>query len=544
MTPNPKREAIANLAFLKRVFSIPEHDKATLVQLEKKLSENLNEFLTQSKVAGEISIDELAIKFLNTTLPETPRFVSDHVSYLLKDVIPYCVNTGSPKFIGHMTSAIPYFLHSLSKCMVALHQNVVKIETSRSFTFLERQTLGILHRLVYQAPQEFYDQYTHHRHTSLGLQCSGGTIANVTALWVARNKFIHQILGHDCKSPNLIDAIRESGYHNLCIFVSQRGHYSLQKAADLLGIGKHNLINIPVQANHKINFRELKKKYQQCLKDKIYPLAVVGIAGTTETGNIDPLIQLADFCDEKKIHFHVDAAWGGAVLFSNQYKHLLKGIERADSVVIDGHKQLYLPMGIGMLLFKDPNLTKFIEQQTNYIIRKGSFDLGKRNLEGSRAGMALLAHSALHILGKKGYEILIDQNIYKSFRFSKMIEEHTHFEIISSPELNILTYRFIPHQASNQPNHEKVQQELSELNTSLQKHQREKGISFVSRTTFRNPEPDGPSITVLRVVLANPHTEEYHLEEILEEQCDIGFKLLNDKTKYPLLNRESQTTEY
>ena len=82
------------------------------------------------------------MEFKNSKIPDEPKFVQEQVDYLMEQVIPYCVNTGSPKFIGHMTSAIPYFLQSLSKCMAALHQNVVKIETSRSFTFLERQTLS------------------------------------------------------------------------------------------------------------------------------------------------------------------------------------------------------------------------------------------------------------------------------------------------------------------------------------------------------------------------------------------------------------------
>ena len=524
MAKQKNSKAIANLSYLKRVFSIPGDEMATLHKLEKKLSLNLDEFLKESKVAGEISLETLSKIFSDINLPEDPCFVTDQVNYLLKNVIPHSVHTGSPKFIGHMTSSIPYFLLSLSKCMVALHQNVVKIETSRSFTFLERQTLSVLHRLCYNKSPQFYKKYVQKRNATLGIQCSGGTVANITAMWIARNAFIEEYCGKNKDEQSLVQALLKSGYQNCCILVSQRGHYSLKKAADLIGLGQQGIRVIPVTSKHCMDMKSLKTAYKACLKEKIKPIAVVGIAGTTETGSIDPLENIATFCEEKQLHFHVDAAWGGATLFSETHRKKLKGIEKADSIVLDGHKQLYLPMGVGMLFFKDPKTADLIEHQAQYIIRSNSLDLGKRSLEGSRAGMAMLTHSALNILGRKGYEILINQNIKMAKNFAKLIQNHPDFELITSPQLNILTYRFVPIfkkkkvQVSNRI--------LSDLNTSLQKEQRERGISFVSRTTFRNPEPTGETITVLRSVIANPHTTLQDFKNILEEQSEIGYRLI------------------
>jgi putative pyridoxal-dependent aspartate 1-decarboxylase len=517
----PQRRARVAPQFLERIFSVPESDNNALATLEKKLSENLDEFLTASKVSGEIPLSELAKKFSNSVIPEEPCFVSEQVDFLLKDVIPYSVHTGSPKFIGHMTSAIPYFLQSLSKCMVALHQNVVKIETSRAFTFVERQTLAMLHRLVYQNNETFYQKHTQLRTSTLGLQCSGGTLANIMALWIARNKFMKAQLGEHFDQCGFIEAIIASKHKNACIFVSQRGHYSLSKAVDILGIGKKQLISIPVNEHHRIDLVQLKRIYRERVQANLYPLALVGIAGTTETGHIDPLDELADFCEERQLYYHVDAAWGGATLMSEKHKHLLKGIERADSVVIDGHKQLYLPMGVGMLLLKDPEGAALIQHETQYIVRKGSHDLGRRHLEGSRPGMALLVSSALQIFGRKGYELIIDQSLELVKIFKELLDQHPDFELITAPELNILTYRFNPSQTILS------QGQLNQLNVRLQKQQRENGKSFVSRTQFRHPEPNGLNTTVLRVVLANPLTKKEHLVDILEEQKELGYRLLN-----------------
>ena len=523
-------KAIANPAFLKRVFSIPEDEMGTLHQLEKKLSVNLDDFLLESKVTGEISLNKLSSIFSKSELPEDPCFVSEQINFLLQNVVPHSVHTASPKFIGHMTSSIPYFLISLTKCMVALHQNVVKIETSRSFTFLERQTLALLHQLIYKNSKTFYQTHIQKRGSTLGIQCSGGTIANITALWIARNQFIQTVLGKNNKDQNLIDALRVSGYNNCCVLVSVRGHYSLKKASDLLGFGKNGFMGVQVNKDHTINLKNLETVYRKCLEQKIKPIAVIGIAGTTETGSVDPLDKLAKFCENKSLYFHIDAAWGGATQFSKRHSNKLKGIEKADSVVIDGHKQLYLPMGVGMLLFKNPETSKVIEHHTQYIIRSKSLDLGKRSLEGSRPGMALLVHSALHILGRKGYELLINRNMKLTNTLAKLINKHRHFELITKPQLNILTYRFVPY-FKDYPSNSKASQNLTKLNIQLQKEQREIGISFVSRTAFRHPEPTGETISVLRAVIANPRTTEQDLIDVLEEQTILGFKIIRKKLK-------------
>ncbi len=519
-----RRRAVASPEHLERLFKVPVHDRATLVELERELTDNLHAFLTQSKVAGEIPLGRLVAGFRDTAIPDEPRFVADHVDYLLKEVIPYSVHTGSPRFIGHMTSALPYFLISLSKCMVALHQNTVKIETSRSFTLLERQTLGQLHRLFYRRGPEFYREHLHHRTSTLGLLLSGGTACNITALWVARNAFLDKALGAARRQQGLGECLRQLGARGLAVFASERAHYSLRKGADLLGIGLAGFKVVPVTRHHKIAPSLLVSAMREARAAGLLPFAVVGVAGTTETGHVDPLDLIADLASEEQLHFHVDASWGGPLIFSRRHRRLLAGIERADSLSLDGHKQLYLPMGVGALLFKDPAAARAIEQEAQYVIRAGSFDLGKRSLEGSRPGMALLVHAALHVFGRKGYELLMDGNLARARAFADMIRRHPRFELVSAPELNLLTYRY--HPRPGMPASPSLLKELDALNTALQKDQRERGRSFVSRTRLRHPEPKGPTITVLRAVLANPLTQRRDLVEILAEQERIAEDIL------------------
>lgn len=182
-------QKIADVSFesLLRIFTIPEGPDSTLTQIEEGLSKNLNQFLREHIVAEEKPLHEIEKDFSSAVIPEQPAFVSDHTEHLLDTLVSHSVHTSSPSFIGHMTSALPYFLMPLSKIMIALNQNLVKIETSKAFTPLERQVLGMLHKLIYGESDPFYSRWMHSANHSLGAFCSGGTIANITALWVARN---------------------------------------------------------------------------------------------------------------------------------------------------------------------------------------------------------------------------------------------------------------------------------------------------------------------------------------------------------------------
>ncbi|KFI10667.1 putative pyridoxal-dependent aspartate 1-decarboxylase [Vibrio coralliilyticus] len=523
------KTADASFESLLRIFTVPEGPDSTLTKIEEKLSQNLNQFLREHIVAEEKPLREIEKDFSNASLPEQPEFVSEHTQHLLDTLVSHSVHTSAPSFIGHMTSALPYFLMPLSKIMIALNQNLVKIETSKAFTPLERQVLGMLHRLVYNQNDEFYAKWMHSANHSLGAFCSGGTIANITALWVARNNALKATGDFKgVEKEGLFKAMKYYGYEGLAVLVSERGHYSLKKAADVLGIGQEGLVAIKTDTNNRICPQALQEKITQLKQQNIKPFAVIGVAGTTETGSIDPIADIAAICQRESCHFHIDAAWGGATLMSNNYRHLLDGVELADSITIDAHKQLYIPMGAGMVLFKDPEAMKSIEHHAQYILRKGSKDLGSHTLEGSRSGMAMLVYAAMHIISRPGYELLIDQSIEKAKYFAELIKQQNDFELVSEPELCLLTYRYIPAEIrsalekAGPKQKSEINELLNELTKFIQKRQRETGKSFVSRTRLNPEQWDRMNTIVFRVVLANPLTGRDILSMVLEEQREIA----------------------
>ena len=520
--------ALANLQNLYRIFTIPEAPDSTLGAIDQAISANVAEFLQKHIVAVERSLEEIEKDFSDSHIPEEPTFVSDYTEFVKEKLVAHSVHTAAPGFVGHMTSALPYFMLPLSRIMTALNQNLVKVETSKAFTPLERQVLAMLHHLIYREEDAFYQRWIHDSGHALGAFCSGGTIANTTALWAARNR----LCGPDGEfggiaREGLLRALQHLDCNGLAVLVSRRGHYSLGKAADLLAIGRDNLVLVDTDANNRIDLNALRYECLKLAERKIRPLALVGIAGTTETGHIDPLEGLADLAAELGCHFHVDAAWGGPTLFSTTHSSLLAGVERADSVTIDAHKQLYVPMGAGMVLFKDPHSLTAIEHHANYILRHGSKDLGSHTLEGSRPGKALLVHAGLSIIGRKGYELLIDLGIEKARMFAAMIEKHPNFELITAPELNILTYRFNPSWLQDRLPHllderqQRINLLLDQVTQEVQKRQREAGKTFVSRTRLRCWRYSSEQITVFRSVLANPLSGADILAAVLDEQCAI-----------------------
>ncbi len=521
--------ATASLENLYRVFTVPEAPNSTLGAIDKEISDNLMGFLSDRIVARERSLSAIEEDFSTSTIPEVPQFVSDYTEFVLDKLVAHSVHTSAPGFVGHMATPLPYFMLPLARIMVALNQNLVKIETSKAFTPLERQVLGMLHGMVYEREAAFYEENLHNSQRALGSFCSGGTTANISALWVARNQLFKPKEGFSgLAKEGIAAALKAYGYEDLAIVVSERGHYSLSKAADVLGVGRDNVVSVKTDAESKIDITALSETCRQLKNNKIAILAIVGIAGATETGQVDPLDEMAAIAKKHECFFHVDAAWGGPTLLSETYKPLLKGIELADSVTIDAHKQLYVPMGAGMVVFKNPEALSAVEHHAEYILRAGSKDLGQYSIEGSRPGMAMLVHAAFHIIGRKGYEILIDQNVAKAKEFANMIEQHKNFELITKPELNILNYRYVPEQIqgrllnADHAEQQRINEILDRANKRIQKQQRAAGKTFVSRTRFSQFKYGGEAVSVFRVVMANPMTTIETLKSILDEQVALA----------------------
>jgi glutamate decarboxylase len=499
--------------------------------IDGQITTIIDNFLDESNTNTNIDINSLLEIFADSKIPVEPSSFESYFKSLDDNVVAHSIHTSSPQFIGHMTSALPYFVQPLAKLMTAMNQNSVKIETAKALSFYERQALAMMHRQIYNFSEDFYTQHIQNNQSTLGNLVSGGTTANITALWCARNHSLRtkdEFLG--IEKEGLAAALNFYGYKGSVIIGSELMHFSFDKAADLMGISTQGLIRIPVDSNNRVDVQALRQAVIDCQKQNLHIIAIVGIAGTTDSGSVDSLEDIAEIAQENNVHFHVDAAWGGPVIFSQQHRHKLAGIERADSVTIDGHKQLYLPMGIGMVFFREPHIASSIEKQASYTMRKGSFDLGKRALEGSRPGMSLFLHAALNLIGLKGYEFLIDEGIRKTQYMASRISAMPEFELLVEPDTNLLIYRYIPEPlrevVTKKQLTETDNQLVNKFNEKLQKNQRQIGRTFISRTTktITNFGKETP-VVAMRAVLANPLTTEEDIDAVLNDQIHIALEM-------------------
>jgi len=533
-----KTELVANWQTLQRIFIQPENQVArtTLVKYMEQILFGLHDFLKKHVgITRELSLETLSERYKNSRISRNPeKKLADVIKGIIEEIAPHAVNVASPYFIGHMTSAIPFFMVHLQTIVAALNQNPVKLETSKVVSIIEREVLAKIHRKIYGLTDEFYDTHIQNPESTLGSFVDDGTLANLTALWVARNAFFKpkdEFTG--VEEQGMAAALQAYGYKRCVILVSKLGHYSLRKAGGILGIGNVNILPVEVDKNSRMDINKLQNIIENLKlnRPETKILAIVGIAGATETGTIDPLNEISAICKEHNIHFHTDAAWGGPVLLSKKYKHLLAGIEKADSVTIDGHKQFYMPMGCGMIYFKNPNIMDVIAYYAAYVIRPGSVDLGIRSLEGSRSAVSLVLGSALEIMGAGGYELLINHGIETAAAFAREITKRELFELVTNPQLNILTYRIFPEnlkkkwQAGNRQDKKDITKQVNQININVQRLQRESGKSFVSRTTLKRP--DREDMVVFRSVIMNPMTNMDIICEILDEQEKIYLGQLN-----------------
>ena len=265
-----------------------------------------------------------------------------------------------------------------------------------------------------------------------GVLTHGGSLANVTALMAARN--------------HLNPALRENGCAgNLAILASDSCHYSVSKTAGILGIGEKNVVAIPTDRMGRIAPKEVTPSIENARQSGRRIVALIANACSTGTGLFDPIGAIADICKEYGIWFHVDGAHGGSLLFSKKYRHLLAGLEKADSLILDAHKMLRTPTVCAALLVKHaPALDHAFQHDAGYLFHdkyQPGFDFISQTIECTKAGLGLKFFLAFAALGENGMAEYIDTCIALACWAQKHIASQPDFDAPYIPESNILCFR-------------------------------------------------------------------------------------------------------
>lgn len=540
---------------LRKLFIMPDSPDKFL-EFGNELLDLIHTFFKEKGgIHSEIALPDLAKIFSNVEIPTEPQLWKNILQEVKNNVIAHSVKVGNPYYIGHMTTAIPYFMILLEMIIAALNQNQVKIETAKASTYVERELIGWIHRLIFNRSAKFYRLNVQNRNFVLGNVTIDGTIANLTALTVARNRaFPPDGRFPGIRKAGVYEAFRYYHCNRAVILVSQRGHYSIDKVARLIGLGENSVIKIPVDSRNKIDTDNLRsvladmEERNRYSEEKTRVVAIVGIAGTTETGNVDNLVELREIADRYETHLHVDAAWGGPLLLVDKYRHLFQGIELADTVAFDSHKLLYSPLSMGMVLFRSRKASHFLMHTSNYIIREDSVDQGRFTIEGSRPFACLKPWVTLKLFGRDGFQVLFDHAHDLTSALRSLVEAHENFEQMNYPELFIFNYRFVPSKVRamlDELQHEieggdisrvdwalarmkKINHVLNQMNVELHRAIRQEDNSFVSRTMLESTRYAPQKIVVLRAVVINPLTTPEILAEIIDEHNRLGMKIYQD----------------
>ena len=258
------------------------------------------------------------------------------------------------------------------------------------------------------------------------------------------------------------------------------------------------MISIPTDVNNKIDCEKLILQCQALAQQNIKILSIVGIAGTTETGNIDPLTKLAEIAQQFDCHFHVDAAWGGPTLLSSRHKHLLKGIERADSVAWNPHKMMGVPLSCSALLMREKGrLVETHGMNADYLFHEGndhSWDLGDRGLQCGRKVDALKLWFSWQVHGDRGYERRIDHLFEVAASFREVVRAREGFRLIREQEGANVCFRFLPQD----------RERTDEINEAILDEVNRSGRIFLSHTRLRDR-------FTIRVSIGNPRQTMDHV---------------------------------
>ena len=344
---------------------------------------------------------------LPLTIPQAGKDWQSVLNEVRSQILPRCLNVHNPRYMGHMDSVALAMTVWGDALISALNNNMLSYELAPVFSQLEVdlvQWFGALFGLG------------EHRG---GLLTAGGSLANLLAVRLA-----HSRRGGDA------------------LVVPESAHTSFDKAVQLLGMPADTLIRIPCNYRGEMDLESLQSGVADLQQQGRQPFMLVAIAGTTVTGAFDQLSAVGKLAEVYGCWYHIDAAYGGAVALSPQWKHLLAGCELADSITFNPQKWMWVARTCAMLLLRDRhNLAVHFYTPLPYMDEQNRANLGSYGIQGTRRADVLKLWLALQSLGMEGYAELIDRTMGHAQAMRAWVQDHAELELALDPTVNILCMR-------------------------------------------------------------------------------------------------------
>jgi aromatic-L-amino-acid/L-tryptophan decarboxylase len=437
--------------------------------------------------------DEARARF-SQPLPEQPEGAEAAYREFVEDVLPYPLGNIHPRFWGWVIgTGTPV---GVLAEMLAATMNPNLGGADHAANQVERQVIGWCKALV-GYPAE-----------ASGLLVSGGSMANLVGLTVARNA----MAGYDIRREGVGAAPRP-----MTFYASTEVHSSAIKAVELLGLGQDALRLIPANDAYQIDLGALEEAIAQDRAAGCQPIGVIGCAGTVNTGAIDDLNALADLCEREGLWFHVDGAFGALASIAPGLRPLVAGMERADSLAFDLHKWMYMPFEVGCTLVRAEEAhRKAFSLTPDYLVHAtrgtaaGSPWFSDYGVQLSRGFRALKVWMSLKAHGAAAYREMIQQNVDQARYLSDLVDEHPNLERLAPTSLNIVCYRYV------EPGLSKEQ--LDDLNAELLIQLQEQGIAVPSSTVLKG-------CYAIRVANTNQRSRREDFDLLVRESARLGKQL-------------------
>jgi L-2,4-diaminobutyrate decarboxylase len=348
--------------------------------------------------------------------------------------------------------------------------------------------------------------------TADGTMTPGGTMSNYMGLLLARDTWCARRHGWPVREKGLPPEARRCR-----ILCSEMAHFSVEKAAVQLGLGTEAVVKVAVGADFRLCVRDLDRQLALLARQQLIPLAIVATAGTTDFGAIDPLAEIAARARAAGAWLHVDAAYGGALLFSERHGRRLHGLEQADSLTLDFHKLCWQPISCGAFLVRDASHFDCIKLHADYLNPESHEELGipdlvARSLLTTRRFDALKVWFSFQALGGRKLAAFIDRTLDLATAAAAAIRRHPRLELLHEPSLGCVVFRYRPRNPGTGPD---------ALNDALRRQLFDGGRAVLGHTRIRGQN-------YLKLTFLNPCTEPAHVTELLQLVVDQGSILEPD----------------
>jgi aromatic-L-amino-acid/L-tryptophan decarboxylase len=452
-----------------------------------KYTESFLQNIEQEKAYHNLPDEGVALALLDSPIADEPTPMDEVIGLLKENVDSPRLNPASGGHLGYIPGGGIYY-SALGDYMADIFNRYaglfsVSPGAVRMENMLVRWMAGIVG----------------YPETAAGNLTTGGSLAHLMGIVTAR----------DAKG------VRPADVERSVIYLSAQAHHSIDKALHIAGLDTCIVRPVPLDDRYRIIPAELEKQIKLDEEQDLKPFLVIASAGTTDVGAVDPLEEIGIICKEHKLWYHVDAAYGGFFMLTREGKEKLRGIELADSLVMDPHKGLFLPYGLGVVLVKDKEAlldslrypdAPYLQEARDHAEELSPCDLSlelTKHFRGLRLWLPLKLH------GVKPFRACLEEKLLLAKYFHSEVQK-LRFEVGPEPELSVVTYRRVPPQIADD------EEKVAKFNKDLLEELREDGRVFISPTSLKGKY-------VLRLACLSFRT---HLKTI-----DLLLEILKEKTE-------------